>query len=200
MVGPWAQGKQVQNAVHDVLGDEKFKGWDNQLHNEPLFMLTHERMRRWPGDASVNADGWGWDAISHYGGSIGNLETKANFGGEVRFGWKLPDDFGSTPLRPAGENTAPTRRGRPSGWSWHLFATSDAAWVIRDITLDGNTFRNSHSVDKRHVVAYGGYGVAVMYGRWKFAAALPQHARVQRPARGAGVRQLHHQPVAVGEG
>ncbi|PZS94211.1 hypothetical protein A7X86_00770 [Stenotrophomonas maltophilia] len=171
VVGPWAQGKQVQNAVHDVLGDEKFKGWDNQLHNEPLFMLTHERMRRWPGDASVNADGWGWDAISHYGGSIGNLETKANFGGEVRFGWKLPDDFGSTPLRPAGENTAPTRSGRPGGWSWHLFATSDAAWVIRDITLDGNTFRNSHSVDKRHVVAYGGYGVAVMYGRWKFAAA-----------------------------
>ncbi|WP_163525968.1 lipid A-modifier LpxR family protein, partial [Klebsiella oxytoca] len=75
------------------------------------------------------------------------------------------------PLRPAGENTAPTRGGRPNGWSWHLFATSDAAWVIRDITLDGNTFRNSHSVDKRHVVAYGGYGVAVMYGRWKFAAA-----------------------------
>src|SRR3989304_1476496 len=71
----------------------------------------------------------------------------------------------------AGENPAPPRSGRPNGWSWHLFATSDAAWVIRDITLDGNTFRNSHSVDKRHVVAYGGYGVAVMYGRWKFAAA-----------------------------
>jgi hypothetical protein len=171
VVGPWAQGKQVQDAVHSVLGDEKFKGWDNQLHNEPVFMLTHERMRRWPGDASINADGWGWDAISHYGGSIGNLETKANLGGEVRFGWKLPDDFGSTPLRPAGENTAPTRGGKPSGWSWHLFATTDAAWVIRDITLDGNTFRNSHSVDKRHVVAQGGYGIAVMRGRWKFAMA-----------------------------
>jgi len=171
VVGPWAQGKQVQNAVHDLLGDEKFQGWDNQLHNEPVVMYTHERMRRWPGDASVNAGGWGWDAISHYGGSIGNLETKANFGGEVRFGWKLPDDFGSTPLRPAGENTAPTRGGKPSGWSWHLFATTDAAWVIRDITLDGNTFRDSHSVDKRHVVAYGGYGIAVMRGRWKFAMA-----------------------------
>ena len=161
-------------------------------------MLTHERMRRWPGDASVNADGWGWDAISHYGGSIGNLETKANFGGEVRFGWKLPDDFGSTPLRPVGENTAPTRSGRPGGWSWHLFATSDAAWVIRDITLDGNTFRNSHSVDKRHVVAYGGYGVAVMYVPLEVRCrALPQHARIQRPARGAGIRQLHHQSCAV---
>ena len=171
VVGPWAQGKQVQDAVHNILGDKKFEGWDNQLHNEPVFMLTHERMRRWPADASVNAGGWGWDAISHYGGAIGNLDTKANAGGEVRFGWKLPDDFGSTPLRPAGENTAPTRGGRPSGWSWHLFATTDAAWVIRDITLDGNTFRNSHSVDKRHVVAQGGYGVAVMRGRWKFAVA-----------------------------
>ncbi|WMJ70516.1 lipid A deacylase LpxR family protein [Stenotrophomonas sp. 24(2023)] len=171
VVGPWALGKQVQQAVHDVLGDKKFEGWDNQLHNEPVFMLTHERMRRWPADASVNAQGWGWDAISHYGGALGNFQTHANAGGEVRFGWKLPDDFGSTPLRPAGENTAPSRGGRASGWSWHLFATTDAAWVLRDITLDGNTFRNSHSVDKRHVVATGGYGVAVMYGRWKFAVA-----------------------------
>ncbi|KAG0925114.1 hypothetical protein G6F32_013676 [Rhizopus arrhizus] len=38
-------------------------------------MLTHERMRRWPADASVNAGGGGWDAISHYGGAIGNLTT-----------------------------------------------------------------------------------------------------------------------------
>jgi hypothetical protein len=43
--------------------------------------------------------------------------------------------------------------------------------VIRDITLDGNTFRNSHSVDKRNWVAQGGYGLAVMYNRWKFALA-----------------------------
>lgn len=171
VVGPWAQGKQVQNAVHDLLGDEKFQGWDNQLHNEPVFMLTHERMRRWPADAAENLGGWGWDAISHYGGAAGNLATHLNAGGEVRFGWKLPDDFGSTPLRPAGENTAPTRGGKPSGWSWHLFATTDAAWVIRDITLDGNTFRNSHSVDKRPVVGTAGYGLAVMRGRWKFALA-----------------------------
>jgi len=171
VVGPWAQGKEVQDAVHDLLDDDKFQGWDNQLHNEPVVMLTHERMNRWPRDATDNASGWGWDAISHYGGAVGNLATHLNAGGEVRFGWKLPDDFGSTPLRPAGENTAPSRGGRPSGWSWHLFATTDAAWVIRDITLDGNTFRNSHSVDKKAVVAQGGYGVAVMRGRWKFALA-----------------------------
>jgi len=177
VVGPWALGKQVQNAVHDVLGDEKFQGWDNQLHNEPLIGIVHERMRRWPGDASVNADGWGWDAITHWGGTLGNRATYANMGAEVRFGWKLPDDFGSTPIRPAGENTAPSLRGRPTGWSGHLFVTTDARWVLRDITLDGNTFRDSHSVDKRPLVADIGYGLAIMRGRWKFALARYHRTR-----------------------
>lgn len=175
MVGPAAMGKQVQQAVHSVLGDEKFKGWDNQLHNEPVFKLVHERMRRWPAEPS--AAGWGWDAISHWGGALGNLATYANTGGEVRFGWKLPDDFGSSPMRPAGENTAPTRLGRAAGWSGHLFLTSDARWVLRDITLDGNTFRTSHRVDKRPFVGDIGYGVAVMRGRWKFALARYHRTR-----------------------
>ena len=37
----------------------------------------------------------------------------------------------SSPMRPAGENTAPTRGGRVPGWSWHLFAATDARWVLR---------------------------------------------------------------------
>ncbi len=175
MIGPSAQGKQAQQAVHSVLGDDKFLGWKNQLRDEPVFKLLHERMQRWP--AENNPTGWGWDAISHWGGAIGNLATYANAGGEVRFGWKLPDDFGSSPQSPAGENTAPTRHGRAQGWSSHVFLTSDARWVVRDITLDGNTFRNSHSVDKRSFVGDVGYGVAVMRGKWKFALARYHRTR-----------------------
>jgi len=175
MVGPSAQGRQVQDAVHSLLGDKKFMGWGNQLHDEPVVRLLHERMRRWP--SANNAAGWGWDAIGHWGGALGNLATYANGGGELRFGWKLPDDFGSSPVRPAGENTAPTRGGRAPGWSWHLFATADARWVLRDITLDGNTFRHSHSVDKRPFVGDLGYGVAVMRGKWKFALARVHRTR-----------------------
>ncbi|MBN8798488.1 MAG: lipid A deacylase LpxR family protein [Stenotrophomonas nitritireducens] len=174
MVGPSAQGKQVQDAVHSVLHDEKFRGWKNQLHDEPVFRLLQERMRRWPAN---NAAGWGWDAISHWGGAVGNLATYANGGGEVRFGWQLPDDFGSSPMRPAGENTAPTRGARLPGWSGHLFATTDARWVLRDITLDGNTFRRGHSVDKRALVGDIGYGVALMRGKWKFALARYPRSR-----------------------
>lgn len=177
VVGSWALGRQTQDAVHDMLGDDKFKGWDNQLHNEPLLNLVHERMRRWSTEDNPMTTGWGADFISHWGGALGNRATHLNTGGEVRFGWKLPDDFGSTPLRPAGENTAPSRGIRPTGWSGHIFLTADGRWVLRDITLDGNTFRTSHSVDKRAFVADLGYGFAVMYGRWKFALARYHRTR-----------------------
>ena len=58
-----------------------------------------------------------------------------------------------------------------------IAVTSDARWVVRDITLDGNTFRNSHSVDKRPFVGDIGYGVAVMRGKWKFALARYHRTR-----------------------
>jgi len=170
ILGPAAMGEQVQNGVHGVIGADKFRGWDNQLENEPVFRIVHERMRKFAPEAGAN--GWGWDAISHYGGSFGNLTTYANTGGELRFGRHLPDDFGSTPLRPAGENTAPIRQSQNHYTQGaHVFLHFDARWVFHDISLDGNTFRDSHSVDKREAVANVGYGVAWMLHSWKFALA-----------------------------
>jgi hypothetical protein len=169
VLGPAAMGEQVQNGVHGVIGADKFRGWDHQLENEPVFRIVHERMRRYAPEAGES--GWGWDAISHYGGSFGNLTTYANAGGELRFGRNLPNDFGSTPLRPAGENTAPVSESHRFMPGVHLFLHVDARLVARDISLDGNTFRDSHSVDKREAVANLGYGVAWMLHRWKFALA-----------------------------
>jgi lipid A 3-O-deacylase len=174
IVGPSALGEQVQNEIHRILGDPRFEGWDNQLRDEPVIRLVHERMRRF---SPENGD-WGWDAITHYGGSLGNLATYANAGAEVRFGRHLPDDFGSTPLRPAGENTAPTHSRQVGGpFGIHMFLTFDARWVLRDITLDGNTFRHSHSVDKKALVGEVGYGFALTKGRWKFALARYNRSR-----------------------
>ena len=170
LIGPAALGREVQNAVHHITGSDRFRGWDNQLRNEPVFRIVHERMRRFP--HNDHTGGWGWNAISHYGGSFGNLATYANAGAELRFGLNLPDDFGSTPLRPAGENTAPTREQRTYYTSGvHGFITFDARWVFYDITLDGNTFRDSPSVDKRNAVGYLGYGIVLVRQRWKFALA-----------------------------
>lgn len=171
IVGPSALGKQVQNGAHRLFGQDPFEGWKNQLRDEPVFQVTHEHRQRWV--RRVNSDGWGWDATGHLGGSLGNFATYGSTGAEWRFGYQLPNDFGTAPLRPAGENTSPisAAASRYDGLAGHLFIALDGRWVLHDITLDGNTFRNSHSVDKRPFVADVAFGVAVTKGAWKFALA-----------------------------
>jgi lipid A 3-O-deacylase len=170
VTGPIALGKQVQNAVHDAIGEDRFAGWDHQLRNELLLGVLHERLRKQPARA-LGLGTLQWDAIGHAGGTVGNAFSHLNTGGEIRLGWNLPDDFGSTPLRPAGENTAPRRTAHDRRLSAHVFLTTDLRWVIRDITLDGNTFKSSHRVDRKSFVGDVGYGVVVIRGRWKFAFA-----------------------------
>lgn len=169
--GPASLAEQSQDAFHALTGSERFRGWDNQLHNEPLVNFTREVSRRGP-MRPLGAGGLQWDAIGHWGGAFGNFATHANTGFEVRLGRGLPDDFGSSPVRPAGNNTAPTiERRLAEGLSWHVFLAADARWVVRNITLDGNTFRTSHRVDKRPFVADAAVGFSVIYARTRFAFA-----------------------------
>lgn len=177
VVGPASVADSVQSEWHRFIGVSRFRGWENQLHNEPVFQLMHELRYRMP--KHNHGDGWDWDAIAHVGGSLGNFATYANVGLEWRFGYKLPDDFGTAPLSPAGENSSPLKPapGNHKGLSGHLFVALDGRFVARDITLDGNTFSSSHSVTKRPFVADVGYGIAILYKDWKFAFARYHRTR-----------------------
>lgn len=174
IVGPSAMAEEAQDLIHHLRGYPRFSGWDNQLRDEIGIKLVHERKRRWPErDPDYMAERWQWDAISHYGGSIGNVATYANVGAEFRFGYSLPDDFGTSSARPGGDNNAPDG----SGQRWHtkmgahVFVSFDGRLVGRDIFLDGNTFKDSHSVDKKYLVADAALGVALNVGDLKVAFA-----------------------------
>lgn len=175
MVGPSARAKQTQTWWHDLIGAERFHGWDNQLRDEPVLQLIHERRKRL--GRRIGDSGWGWDLTRHWGASLGNFATYANAGGEWRFGFHLPDDFGTAPLRPAGENTSPLKMVPGREWNGHMFVAADARGMLHDITLDGNTFKSGHSVDKRHLVADIGYGIAVYRSNWRFAFARYHRTR-----------------------
>ncbi len=177
-IGPSARGEEVQRAVHKVVDSDEFRGWDNQLRDEPVFAVVREWTHRWPTRTLRDSAGWGWDTTARWGGSLGTLATHALTGVQWRFGFRLPDDYGSMPLWAAGENAALSARAVESdGWSGHAFAGADAKWVLRDITLDGNTFRDSHSVDKKYLVGEVSYGFALQNGRWKFALARTHRTR-----------------------
>lgn len=171
MVGPSARGQQVQNGIHDVIGVKHWQGWDHQLRDEPVLQVVHERLRRYGQQPFWGSRFWSWDLITHYGGSVGNYLTHANVGAEWRLGRGLPDDFGSDPLRPSGENTAPVLRLPSGAWEGHFFASVDIRAVAWNITLDGNTWKDSHSVDKRPLVADLGVGTSLTVRGWKLALA-----------------------------
>ncbi|MES2104736.1 MAG: lipid A deacylase LpxR family protein, partial [Pseudomonadota bacterium] len=137
MVGPAALAKQTQDFIHDLRGIGRFYGWDNQLHNELGLQLVAERKFKLskPGPDSYLH----WDAISHYGVSVGNVRTYVNAGIELRFGTGLPDDFGSAPIRPGGDSNAPIEGdgSRYASTGVHTFLALDGRLVARDIFLDG---------------------------------------------------------------
>ena len=171
VVGPWSLAEESQNLIHDLRGLERFKGWDNQLHNEPGIQLLFERKQRLlQGGIFGNIQ---YDLIGHAGASLGNVATYINTGAEYRIGYMIPQDFGTSALRIGGDNSTPGA-GDPrfhDQWGVHLFLSLDGRWVLRDIFLDGNTFRDSHSVDKRALVADAAWGVAATWERWKLSLA-----------------------------
>ena len=154
VIGLLSLARQMQDLVHHVKGVDRFQGWDNQLHNEPALQLAREQKWRDYRGAGSQIEGFTLDAIRSLGLRVGNIETSASVGVEARMGWNMPNDFGSYPIRPGAENRPPTTlvgggnvpRGRTGA---HLFAMLEGRLVAWDFTLDGNLFRNSHSVTRR---------------------------------------------------
>ena len=168
LVGPSSRAEQLQKVLHELNRSHEFGGWEHQINDEPVFRVLHQRARKWNLAHDVRMS----DAIVHYGGSVGNLSTFANAGLELRFGRAVPDNFGSAPALPGLENTAPTRMaqfGQRS--SMHGYVALDARYVLRDITLDGNTWRDSASIDHEDLVADLGVGFALYWGGWKVTFA-----------------------------
>lgn len=159
VIGPKAQGEWVQNNVHRAIGSHESRGWDNQLDNEIGAVLYYER--RWRGLLEVTPNTLGIDLTPHAGFALGNVYTFAAAGAAFRFGWDLPSDYGPPRVRPSLPGTDffnPT-----AGFGWYLFAGAEGRAVARDIFLDGNTFTDSHSVDRKPFVADLQVGLAVTF-------------------------------------
>jgi lipid A 3-O-deacylase len=161
IVGPHSYAEDVQEWVHRLLGSQAPKGWDNQLEDEFTLELIYER--KWKLAASKIGYGFGYDFIPHLGGRVGNVYINANAGAEFRFGWNPPGDFGTCPIRPGCESGAAIDMDGGPGHSFgiHAFFNIDGRAVLRDIFLDGNTWKDSHSVDKKYFVADIGAGIGI---------------------------------------
>lgn len=171
IVGRHSYAEDCQTEVHKWTGAEVANGWENQLHDEPVINLYYGH--KFKSLQARTSQGFGLDFIPHLGVAIGNAFTGANAGGQVRIGWNIPNDFGTFLIRPGSESSSPLDNTDPRFFSplqrfgFHLFFAVDGQAVARNILLDGNTFRDSPSVDKRPFVAEFVAGIGLIIQRVK---------------------------------
>jgi len=169
IVGPGAFAEFSQNTVHDLRNIPTAKGWDNQLHNEPAIRFSWQRKWRLHRDQVL--DILDYDIICYTGLTLGNVRVSGTTGGEFRFGYHLPEDFGSDTIRAGAGVSTPALTRLKSGrrsFGIHFFAGSQLEAVGHDIFLDGNTFKDSPDVEKENLVADLSAGIALIFDRYKF--------------------------------
>jgi hypothetical protein len=162
VVGPWSQAERTQKQVHRTVGVPLPQGWDHQLHNEPIFNFVYEHRRKyrlWGANRGLAVE-----ALPSANIMLGNVLTQGQVGGQLRVGYNIPDDFGTTLMRGMGHlpPPRPAPRGEASpAWGGYVYGGFHASLVLRNLTLDGNTWRDSPGVDRDLFVPAAEVGFAV---------------------------------------
>ncbi len=166
VVGPASLAEQTQKTVHKLTGNNDPKGWDNQLDTEPVINLNYMRKQkvwRWDNPIGLSFD----TAINGYVG-LGNLFTQASTGLEMRFGHNMPGGFVYVP-DPIGFSMhyiAVLKPENPQAASFYASLVLRGSAFAYNIFLDGNTFRDSHSVDKEPLVGLAVAGLHYERKNW----------------------------------
>ncbi len=166
VIGPLSLAEPTQKMVHALIGATRPSGWGSQLDTEPGVALLAERKWRTP-EMKLAGGAVAVDAIPHLGGALGNVYTHVNAGTMVRLGRNLSLDYGPPHIQPALSGLEAIDSGGALGW--YLFAGVEGRAVGRNIFLDGNTFSDSHHVDKNPFVGDFQAGGAIILHGWRLA-------------------------------
>lgn len=156
IVGPSSLAGDTQNEYHKLIGVKKSEGWANQLKDELGVVVTYVRKLEHFNHLNENLE-FSWSP--HGVLALGNVYTYAGSGMMLRFGKNLKNDIGPPNISPGFPGAAffsPTKGGH----SWYIFGGLEARAMAQNIFLDGNTFKDSHRVDKKPLVLDLQYGVS----------------------------------------
>ncbi len=165
VVGPSSGMEKLQSFFHEYITDAgDSAGWDNQLSDEIGLQINY--MHKWRYELEDIA-GIESILIPYSGVNLGNVSIKASGGTLYRVGWNIPKDYGMNSMKEGSYPSIPiyskAHLKDRSDWGLYLNLATGANIVLRDIFLDGNTFKDSHSVDKNYLNAYVTYGISLKY-------------------------------------
>lgn len=171
IVGPKAFGEDIQTFVHENISNSPTpEGWDHQLKFEPGVILSWQR--RWPAALALDAGDYRLAFEPNINASVGNIYTYGGAGVMLSFG-PYQGYLQDTPPKVRPNSPGSGYFETPDqGWSWYVFAGADGRAVARNIFLDGNTFRDSHSIDKEIFVGDLTAGFAVTLADYRLAYSI----------------------------
>jgi hypothetical protein len=158
VVGPWSLGNEVQVWIHSMnpAGTTKPRGWSQQIHNEPGFVLSEQRVWR---SLTLPIGNLEAEALPEASLAFGNILTYAGAGLSLRLGQNLDADWGPPAIAPSLEGTDFAHK---VPFAWYVFAGVEGRAIGRNIFLDGNLFRNSASIAKEPFVGDFRAGVGLL--------------------------------------
>ncbi|MDP0496726.1 MAG: lipid A deacylase LpxR family protein [Verrucomicrobiota bacterium JB024] len=168
VIGPWSLASDTQKKFHDIIGSNSPQGWSNQLHNEVVFYLSWQRYWRVLLTEETH-NTFGADFIGNVSGTAGTVYVYGNAGFMLRAGYNLPQDFGTSLIRPAGTYGTPVNDGDPrlsdsTDFSIYGFVGTQQYLMGRNIFLQGNTFESSPSIDMKTWVGDFSAGIGATTG------------------------------------
>lgn len=140
IVGPSARGEEIQNGFHKLIGDRTAKGWANQLRDEPTlnFIYTHRTLL-----AEYDCSGLDILIHSYYGSDLGTPLTDERTAARIASSIPILQNWILTP---------------------YLFV--ETRLVQHNTFLDGNAFKESHSVDRVPEIARIQAGLRINYRKY----------------------------------
>jgi hypothetical protein len=157
VIGPAAQGSEVQDGFHTLIGDRTNRGWGSQLPNQPVVQLTARRTWRLP---LARLGGLEVDALPEVTAAAGTWRIYGAAGGQIRIGQGLDADYGASRIRPGMTGTNAYTATRPI--AWYIFIGGEGQAVLYDETLDGEPFAGTTHVSRVPFVGEMEAGIAVI--------------------------------------
>lgn len=167
VVGPPSLAGQTQVSYHHLIDVDRPQGWRHQLRFEPGIVAQYQQRRRLlaGGTALTKAFAGEWDLIGVFDLTAGNIFTHTSIGAIGRWGNELRRDFGPSTIHSTAVDVPHLTTTRD--FRWYLFGGVEGRAVARNVFLDGNTWRDSPSVDKEPLLAEWRAGLAVEWGSFR---------------------------------
>ena len=158
VVGKHSYAESTQKFVHKTINSPQPHGWNKQLSDELGIILGYNRSKV----HNLNKIGpFETQFITGSGFEVGNVFTNGKVNSMLRIGWDLPFDYGVPRISPAAPGSIYFNYSK--NLNIYFFIGAEGKLVLRNIFLDGNSFRSSPRVRKKLGVGELETGVTIKY-------------------------------------